>query len=94
MLNDINLITNQNLFFVEVTMPPRIRKDLAEYLMPSIVSGVQSGMYTRTRGTDVRTTEFPLHMTYALQHRPTDARVKASNTTNLKKSLPARRAAV
>jgi len=27
-----------------------------------------------TRVTDVRTTEFPLHMTYALQHRPTDAR--------------------
>ena len=52
-------------------MPPRIRKDLAEYLMPTIVSGVQSGC---TRGTDVWTTEFPLHMTYALQHRPTDAR--------------------
>ena len=33
-------------------MPPRIRKDLAEYLMPTIVSGVQSGMYTRDRRTD------------------------------------------
>ena len=43
---------NQNLFFVEVTMPPRIRKDFAEYLMPTIVSGVQSEMYTRDRRTD------------------------------------------
>ena len=65
-------------------MPPRIRKDFAEYLMPTIESGVQSGMYTRDRSTDYGIS-VAQHMTYALQHRPTDARVKTCNTTNLKK---------
>jgi len=56
-------------------MPPRIRKDLAEYLMPTIVSGVQSGMYTRDRRTDYG---------ISVAH---DILLKASNTTNLKKAF-------
>ena len=39
-------------------------------------------MYTRDRSTD-----YEISVAYALQHRPTDARVKASNTTNLKKAF-------